>query len=392
MSYNVFPTLVGRGWGIKKRPITSTLIEQADSGAEYRTSRYQYPLYEFDIEIPYLGAADYDNLIGFFNQQGGPFTPFYFNVDNDNSATNQAFGTGDGTTAAFQLTNTYGTYWNEPIGGVQGTPLIYRNDWQGNQLMYATPRTNLLTQSAVNLTNWAATNLTVTAAAGTAPDGSGNAATLVETVTAGVHAHSHSTATITAGGTYTASVMLKANGRQYVEVLVDNAAANGFFAIFDLTNGLIAKAATAYGTGTAINATITAMGSGYYRCSVTGIVDATDTSARVSIAMANASNAGPFPSYAGSTSAGVYAWGAQLEAAATLTSYIGTTTTAVTVTDYQLSASGLVTFNAAPLAGAALTWTGNYYYLVRFKDDHIETAQTMSNIFEASTITLRTFR
>jgi len=125
MSYNTFPTFSGRGWGQKKRAITNTIIQQADSGAEYRTQRYQYPLYEFDIEIPVLQQVDRQTLEGFFIQQGGPFLPFYFSYDNDNAVTNQAFGSGDGTTAQFQLTNVYGPYWKEPVGGVNGTPTIY---------------------------------------------------------------------------------------------------------------------------------------------------------------------------------------------------------------------------------------------------------------------------
>ena len=192
MSYHTFPTFSGRGWGIKKRPITSTLIQQADSGAEYRTQRYQYPLYEFDIEIPYMSQADYSNLIGFFNQQGGPFIPFYFTNDNDSSVTAQGFGTGDGTTAQFQLVKSNGSYWQEPVAGINGTPSIY-------------------------------------------------------------------------------------------------------------VNGVL-------------------------------------------------------------------------------------------TTPSSISASGLVTFSSAPAAGAALTWTGSYYYLVRFKDDHIETEQLISGLYDATTITLRTFR
>lgn len=127
MTYNVFPTFSGRGWGQKKRAITSTLVQEADSGAEFRSQRYQYPLYEFDIEIPYLLQADRQALEGFFIQQGGPFLPFYFSYDNDNSATNQAFGVGDGITVSFQITNNYSSFWSEPIGGVNGTPTIYVN-------------------------------------------------------------------------------------------------------------------------------------------------------------------------------------------------------------------------------------------------------------------------
>lgn len=83
MSYNTWPTFAGRGWGIKKRPITRTIVQTADSGAEYRIGRYQNPLYEFDIEIPYLTQADYATLQSFFTGQFGPLIPFYFTPDND---------------------------------------------------------------------------------------------------------------------------------------------------------------------------------------------------------------------------------------------------------------------------------------------------------------------
>jgi uncharacterized protein (TIGR02217 family) len=37
--------------------------------------------------------------------------------------------------------------------------------------------------------------------------------------------------------------------------------------------------------------------------------------------------------------------------------------------NYSISATGLVTFGAAPANGAALTWTGTYYWRVRFDQD-----------------------
>lgn len=43
--------------------------------------------------------------------------------------------------------------------------------------------------------------------------------------------------------------------------------------------------------------------------------------------------------------------------------------TKATPADYTISATGLVTFVVAPVAGHALTWTGNYYWRVRFGDD-----------------------
>ena len=57
-----------------------------------------------------------------------------------------------------------------------------------------------------------------------------------------------------------------------------------------------------------------------------------------------------------------------------------------------VSATGQVTFTTAPLAGHALTWTGTYAYLVRFKDDNIEFNQMMSQFYEQQGISFRTVR
>ena len=41
-------------------------------------------------------------------------------------------------------------------------------------------------------------------------------------------------------------------------------------------------------------------------------------------------------------------------------------------TDYAISSTGLVTFVSAPAAAAALTWTGSFYWRVRFDTDQTE--------------------
>lgn len=50
-------------------------------------------------------------------------------------------------------------------------------------------------------------------------------------------------------------------------------------------------------------------------------------------------------------------------------------------TDYTISATGVVTFVSAPANGAALTWTGTYYYRCRFLSDNISPSQFMQNIY-----------
>ena len=61
-------------------------------------------------------------------------------------------------------------------------------------------------------------------------------------------------------------------------------------------------------------------------------------------------------------------------------------------TDYTVSASGLVTFTAAPAAAAALTWTGSFYWVVRFDKDQLEVGQLMQQFFEARAVTLITVK
>lgn len=48
----------------------------------------------------------------------------------------------------------------------------------------------------------------------------------------------------------------------------------------------------------------------------------------------------------------------------------------------QISPTGLVTFTTAPASGAALTWTGNFYYRVRFSADKADFNQFMYQLYE----------
>lgn len=56
------------------------------------------------------------------------------------------------------------------------------------------------------------------------------------------------------------------------------------------------------------------------------------------------------------------------------------------MTDYAINATGLVTFVSAPANGAALTWSGTYYFRCRFKEDMLEFEQFMSKLWDAKTV------
>ena len=72
-------------------------------------------------------------------------------------------------------------------------------------------------------------------------------------------------------------------------------------------------------------------------------------------------------------------WGVQHEVNAFLSSvpsaYIPTTSAAASMTDFAVNGTGLVTFAAAPIAGAALTWSGSFYWRCRFVLDQLDFAK-----------------
>lgn len=55
-------------------------------------------------------------------------------------------------------------------------------------------------------------------------------------------------------------------------------------------------------------------------------------------------------------------------------------------TDYIIDSAGMVTFTTAPSSSAALTWTGSFYYRVRFMADAAEFNQMMKDLWELKTL------
>jgi uncharacterized protein (TIGR02217 family) len=65
----------------------------------------------------------------------------------------------------------------------------------------------------------------------------------------------------------------------------------------------------------------------------------------------------------------------------------GTPTTAFT-----LGSNGQITFTTAPGAGTALTWTGQFMFLVRFEQDQLEAEQMMNTLWSQGGLTLVTVK
>ena len=56
------------------------------------------------------------------------------------------------------------------------------------------------------------------------------------------------------------------------------------------------------------------------------------------------------------------------------------------------AATGVVTFGAAPAAGAPIAWTGSFYYLTRFAQDSVDFEKFMFNLFQLKKLELQTLK
>lgn len=121
-----FPVLPGQAWSVHKRPSFSTRVASHISGREVRRANYARTLYEFEVSFDGLDSAgvftglqaqSLQALMGVYLAAQGQYGTFLYTDPSDSVATNQAIGTGDGSTTTFTLARTLGG-WTEPVGWV----------------------------------------------------------------------------------------------------------------------------------------------------------------------------------------------------------------------------------------------------------------------------------
>jgi hypothetical protein len=195
-------------------------------------------------------------------------------------------------------------------------------------LLVEEQRTNLLTYSAeFNDAAWTKVQSSITANTVVAPDGTLTGDKLVEDTTNNRHQVTRGVGAFIDRATQrTISVYVKAAGRTQLQIQDNAFSSNVARAIFDLSSGTVTLS-TVTGTATIQGTSITPVGNGWFRCSLTCIPQSTSgAGSTISFETSVSGN----PTYTGDGFSGIFIWGAQLEAAAFPTSYIPTVAATVT--------------------------------------------------------------
>ena len=212
---------------------------------------------------------------------------------------------------------------------INSAPRFDHNPTTGESLglLVEEQRTNLMLQSEDFSTTWINVNSSEVVNAIQAPNGTATADEIVVDGANGTHSVRSNAITSGSGTIYTFSCYVKAGTSAFAFVGLTDLATGGAERRINLSTGVI-DTTNVGGTGswTSISATVSNVGDGWYRVSVTG-TQGGGTSVAGQVLVGSQAGA---RSYTGNSTDSVYAWGAQLEAGAFPTSYIPTTTAAVT--------------------------------------------------------------
>jgi hypothetical protein len=389
MSYNTFPTLPGIGWPVKVTPTFKTIVQQAASGAEFRTGLWQNPLHTIEVPINYLSQTDWRTLVDFFKQQQGSFLPFYLTPQQAPWAASQIpFGTWNGTATSAGLVDSRGN----PISSAT-VSAIHRTDWQGRQLLYPTARTNEALYSQNFSIGWTYFTDTLTPNAGTAPDGTTTLNEFtISTATSGNYHVNIRNIPCTSGATQAARVYLKPGSAPHCfAALGDNT--TGYVFVIINQSGVVTGSG-AQGSWTNFSYTIAPGPNGTFEIGLQG--DIASSAAVLTTGFSNSAT-GPSYNYVGNGTDTYSAWGWMYDQTtlAQLGAYIPTTSYApVPLTDYTIAGT-TVNLAQAPGATATTDWDGIgsnvETYLVRFPDG-IEFEQFMSQLYRTKTLKLQEVR
>ena len=187
-------------------------------------------------------------------------------------------------------------------------------------LLIEESRTNLVTYSdQFDNAAWTTSGSLRTANTIVAPDGTLTGDKLIGVASAGVAPSVFQSVTVSTSTVYTWSVYAKAGEYSYLMLKAQDTVSGTNPTWFNLSNGTIGT------NSTGNTSTITSVGNGWYRCTISRTTSS--TSAFMNIQTVSADN---ISTLTGNGFSGMFIWGAQLEAGAFATSYIPTVASQVT--------------------------------------------------------------
>ena len=409
----VFPYLPGLTWPVdRSEGLFDTTTQVSGSGKKtsfanktQATYRYSLAFEGLDSSGANAGLIAYSKqaLSGFFNQTLGGAAIFnFFDVD-DGQATAQSFGTGDGATATFQLARSSSGWVDYVFAPMNAAAPTLVPGPAGGQV-YAP---NNLWVNANSLGSAYLGNVTVAAGA-TDPAGGTLAVTMSETAATGIHFLLAGANSRPAGVPVTYSVYVKQGTSRYAAIGLDNGSPSyaGAGMVVDLQTGTILSSLTFNGAGAALTTRISAAPNGFWRVSLSFIPDATTTYWEAYVFGCASSSPTYGQSYAGNTANNIIVAFPQVEASVAIggpSVYLPTLSAAnfgapsifkagvlQDPSTWSLGSTGAITFASAPAGGAALTWTGPYYWPCQFDDDALAASKFMGGLWEAKKVSFTT--
>lgn len=214
----------------------------------------------------------------------------------------------------------------------------------------------LLRSDEFDNASWTKTNCTAGANAGTSPDGTVTAESLIETAASGVHSFSQAVTVSATALDYSFSCAIFGGSRGFVALQIGTAGGSAIVYVNTAT-GAISTAAAASGNFTDARAFVAPLGgggAGWFQVSIVARKGGSETSLTATVL---ASNASGNISYAGTGSlVALYAWRATLAQASHPTKLSQTTTTATSGTSQT---GGAMNLRGLPVSTSGLLLPGD---------------------------------